>query len=350
MADKHSSLASDFSEEVTSSRLAMLSDLMDARKRAEKQEQEFLRTIQRENAGFTQLVKLFHDQVSELRHFVSERVSLASTSREETDAKLAALSAAIPAIKHDLQSQSNHQIELISSQLSDSITSTESTLKEALRNLTQTARVDLENCMHALSSESERLDSKFNDQLAALNSTISSKFDSQITPLSANLNHALKRVAELENEIKTIQAIHAEELVSIRSDFRSQIEAMRTEFHTTLSKNHEEFSGAIQAVRIEAHAAAKDELVILRQEISDIAATSNTPATVDGRLLWGAPSLIQTAALSSHPTASPNLGAVDSEDAGESVYSFGGDTTPKREGSLTPRRADWTRFRANPFQ
>jgi hypothetical protein len=64
--DQRQQAASSVVQDMSSARLRILGDLMDARKKAEAHEQEFLKTIHSENAAFSKIVSLFEDSVREI--------------------------------------------------------------------------------------------------------------------------------------------------------------------------------------------------------------------------------------------------------------------------------------------
>jgi len=97
-------------QDMSSSRLRILGDLMESRKRAEQHEQEFLRTIHSENAAFSQIVSLFESSIEDVR-------SESSKLNEETIQRVEVQGVFIDELKSRLGSEISERFESISSEI-----------------------------------------------------------------------------------------------------------------------------------------------------------------------------------------------------------------------------------------
>ena len=182
MAEKRVLVASNLTEDISSSRLAILSELMDARKRAEQQEQEFLKKIHRENAGLSSLIGLFEEGLADVKTSVSDQTNSLSEFKSHFDKRLLDLTASI-----------------------ESLSVADSAFTEELKGVTSEV-VAIRNAVSSVSAEAlqrqeqaeTRLFEKIDYLHVSLNSTIS------------ELGYLCKRVADIEELQKSSQSFQVD--------------------------------------------------------------------------------------------------------------------------------------------
>lgn len=267
-------------QEMGGSRLRILGDLMDSRKRAEAQEQEFLRTIHSENAAFSQIVSMFETHVRELQVTMDSRIKGCSTQISSLQSELVPiiksdfstqLSTSIASLRSELDSitaesaRSGRNHIILETKLSESVSSTsksfgevssriegvtsrmsaiECEVAQTSRDMTE-ARSDSERSIETLSARITSLEKEWPQQLE---SRISSRFSEfQNSVLSECRSEFTSNISDLRESFQSKLDQLEHRFVSSLAELPS-ISALEDRFTSALSAQDEKFSKLIQAM------------------------------------------------------------------------------------------------------
>ena len=182
-------------QEMSSSRLRILGDLMESRKKAEQHEQEFLRTIHSENAAFSQIVSLFENSLSEVRdnaEQMSQRFESAVSKVDEVASERHEI------LRKDVSKHIDDAVKSVSEShgpLRDSIMQIEpqlTSLQARFGALTVQADAKIEDTVHALEESIQTVSTSIAKSIQNI--------EDQVSKLSDKITLASQRLLNLETE------------------------------------------------------------------------------------------------------------------------------------------------------
>ena len=186
--DIRSQALASVTQDMSSSRLRILSDLMESRKRAEQHEQEFLRTIHSENAAFSQIVSLFEETIDDVK-------SESALVVEKLSYKLEDCGDSIENLRSNLRNEVSQQLENVA----DEILRVQAGCKDSVESLMQEkeqTRNELERIAD-LASTSEALRAKQDME----SRTMIEGLKAQISLVSGKVDRFEKRLSEIDSAI-----------------------------------------------------------------------------------------------------------------------------------------------------
>ena len=209
--------------EISSARLSMLSELIDARKRAEQQDQDFLSKMQRENAAFGQVAKLYEDAVTDIRKLCNEQVAYSAGKESKLTADVAALTVKVDDVSGQLANATGFEEKIAS--LKETVLSLDRLNSQKLKDLDdafikvisdlESFSTSLQDKTQILETNQAQLTDKFvqnhgsltdemNKLASSLNSDISllennffSKIDSQENRLTGDIESLKRAISDL---------------------------------------------------------------------------------------------------------------------------------------------------------
>jgi uncharacterized coiled-coil protein SlyX len=199
---------------VGAARLGMLQSLMDAKKRAEALEQEYLNKMHSENAAFTQLANSYDESIQSLRADFSSRLeSLSSETKThliQVSESAAASDAAILDLKSTIADRRDHLLsELDQVKVSSMETSAE--LSSRLDVFSAEVSSQTSSLVVLVDHVQTRLDN----------------LEAQVSLISANLSADLEsRLATLESRVSLSEKTQREEFSNQASSLQSSIDSV----------------------------------------------------------------------------------------------------------------------------
>ena len=185
-------------QDMSSSRLRILGDLMDTRKRAEQHEQEFLRTINSENAAFSQIVSLFEGTIEDVK---SESAVLV----DQLVAKVAAREISLGEVRSSFRGEISKDFENVGLE----VLRVEKTYKECIESIIRDSgetRSDINQISESVSCLKERMEEEnlrslrasdeMSDRISTLLSDASSRADKLLSELESRVEGKIHDVME----------------------------------------------------------------------------------------------------------------------------------------------------------